>query len=109
MINNSITQDHQGCDTLGADLKPHHHFLSENFCFRMTLPHTHHHRHRYDLLLTDVHFRIYRHHQCHGNFHQKTEFLRYLLFGNLFEGSLQTVSVGSFDHQKVMNDSIIFL
>ena len=91
MINSSFIQDHQGCETLGgAGTQPHHHFLCGNFCFCMTptffigIS---------NLLSTHVHFQNYRHHQCQRIFRQKTEFLRCLLFGNLFEASLQTVSV----------------
>ena len=73
----------------------------------MTSPHSHWHQH--DLLSTHVHFQNYTHHQCQRIFRQKTEFSQCLLFGNLFEVSLQTVSIWSFHHRKMMVRDYIFI
>ena len=101
MINSSFIKDHHGCESLGgAVTQSHHHFHLTNFCFYITPSHPHLHHH--DLLPTHVHFQNYRHHQCQRIFRQKTDFLKHLLFGNLFEVSLQTIYVRSFDYQKVM-------
>ena len=67
------------------------------------------HRHQHDLLPTHIHFQNYRPHQCERIFRQKTEFFRCLPFRNLFEASLQTVSVWSFDHRKVMIRGYLFI
>ena len=90
MIDRSIIQDHQGCDTLGAGAQPHHYFLWKlssplNATFFIGIstiywPHF-------------GHSESYRHHQCRKISRPKREFPWLPLFENCFEPNSQIFSV----------------